>query len=303
MIGKDFVLVSGFSGGWGFATPKVYALDTSDPNANWRPMDDLPVYSGITHGAFVVVGNKYYMCGGYLGGHPGPHIKTCLVYDHSIQPGSGQWSLLPDLPQGRAGGGLLYDTITNSLIFSAGAERPDPGNPHAEDYQHTWMLNLGNTGAGWEVKMDIPFLSNHMSYATVLDAQGKQRHICVGGQVGENEQTGNIADNYEYDVQNNVWIKLKDMPFTRGHASSSTRAMGWGYWIAAGSTNNESRKQKTKDISFYDITTDTWTKIGDLPKAINTPVCDISPDMYMYCQGGYTNNIFSFRRKMALEPY
>ena len=90
------------------------------------------------------------------------------------------------------------------------------------------------------------------------------------------------------------------MPFTRGHASSSTRAMGCGFIIAGGSTNENG---KTKDISFYDITTDTWTKIGELPNAINTPVCDIGVDGYLYCESGWPNGTFSHKRKIYLEPY
>jgi len=228
-----------------------------------------------------------------------PHIDTCLVYDHGKSPGSGQWSKLPSLPEGRAGGGMVYDSDTNSLIFSAGAERPKAGDPNAFDYRHTWVLNLGNSGAGWKAKADIPFLSNHMSFVTVTDAAGKSRHIFVGGQVGENEKSGNVADNYEYDVKNDKWIKLKNMPMTRGHAASSTRAMGCGFIIAGGSTNSNGGA-KTQDVSFYDIETDSWKKIGDLPTAINTPVCDISPNGYMYCESGWANGIFSTRRKIRL---
>ena len=301
MIGNDLVIISGFhepDGGYDAATAKVYALDTSIPGANWRPMDDLPVSQGITHGAFAVVGSKLYMCGGYLGGHPGPHIKTCLTYDHSKAPGSGQWSYLPDLPDGRAGGGMIYDTNTNSLVYSAGAERPDPNSADAVDYRHTWKLDLGNTGAGWITMTDIPFLSNHMSYVTAKDEFGNERHIFVGGQVGENEFTGNIKDNYEYDVATDTWIRLMDMPYTTGHAASSTRAIGCGYIIAGGSTNEFGQ---TKNIYYYSIPTDSWTKIGELPKALNTPVCDIAPNGYFYCESGYANGYFSYRRKITVE--
>jgi len=195
---------------------------------------------------------------------------------------------------------MVYDTNHNALIFAGGAERPEPGNPHAEDYQHTWMLELDNIGAKWKEKAEIPFLSNHMSYTTVRDSAGVEHHMFLAGQVGENEFTGNIKDNYEYIVQTDTWVKHVDMPFTRGHASSSTRDIGCGLIIAGGSTNESG---KTKDISFFDYNTKTWTKIGDLPNAINTPVCDISVDGYLYCESGWANGLFSYRRKIILEPY
>lgn len=300
MIGEDLCVFSGFNepdGGYDAATTRNYALDTSDPNAQWRRLDDLPVSEGITHGGFVVVGTKFYMCGGYLGGHPGPHIPTCLVYDHSASSGN-QWSSLPDLPDGRAGGGMVYDSNTNSLTFAGGAERPNANNAHAEDYTDTWTLELDNLGAGWKRKKDIPFLANHMSFVTARDGKGKEVHIFVAGQIGENEYTGNIKDNYRYDVANDQWIKLQDMILTRGHAASSTRAIGNGFLIAGGSTNENG---KTASIHYYDVPSDTWTKIGDLPNPVNTPVCDISPDGYLYCESGWANWNYSFRRKIVVD--
>lgn len=59
---------------------------------------------------------------------------------------------------------MIHDSVNNALVFSAGAERPQAGNPNAVDFQHTWMYSLDNPGQGWVEKDDIPFLSNHMSY-------------------------------------------------------------------------------------------------------------------------------------------
>lgn len=58
---------------------------------------------------------------------------------------------------------MVYSSVKNALIFSAGAERPTGGN--YEDFQHTWMYSFDDTGAGWVEKADIPYLTNHMSYS------------------------------------------------------------------------------------------------------------------------------------------
>lgn len=99
-------------------------------------------------------------CGGYLGGHPGPHMEDCFVYDHE----KNKWSDFEPLPEGRAGGGMVFSSDENALVFSAGAERPEAGNPEAIDYQHTWMYSFDDPGRGWVEKDDIPFLTNHMSF-------------------------------------------------------------------------------------------------------------------------------------------
>jgi len=87
---------------------------------------------------------------------------------------------------------MVCDLETNSLIFAGGAERPDAeaGIPDAFDCTNTWSLALGNVKGGWKEKTDIPFTANQMSFVTVTDSSGKQRHIFVGGQVGENERRG-----------------------------------------------------------------------------------------------------------------
>jgi N-acetylneuraminic acid mutarotase len=306
MIGIDFVIISGFTKGFGQATPQVYAKDGTVPEANWRRMDDMPVSEGITHAAFFVLGSKFYMCGGYLGGHPGLHIPTCLIYDHSVAPGSGQWDRsdsFPDLPEGRAGGGMVYDSVTNVAVFAGGAIRPTAGNAHAEDRRDAWKIDLGNMSAGWQRVTEIPFKSNHMSFVTAKDGTGAEHHFFVGGQVGENEITGNVDDNYEYNVAADTWIQHPNMPFTRGHAASSTRAYGNGYIVVAGSTNEYG---KTSDISYYDIPSQSWTKnIGKLPNALNTPVCAISPVnmngvQFYHCESGKPTEKFSYFREISL---
>jgi len=64
--------------------------------------------------------------------------------------------------------------------------------------------------------------------------------------------------------------------------------------------------KQTSDISYYDPLdgpNGKWTKIGDLSKAINTPVCDFSLNVngedWMYCESGSPNRSFSKRRKIS----
>ena len=77
MIGNDFVVISGFHddyGGITNATRENWARDATIPETPWRSMDPLPTPYGITHAAFVLVGTKFYMCGGYRGA-----IVVCVL--------------------------------------------------------------------------------------------------------------------------------------------------------------------------------------------------------------------------------
>jgi hypothetical protein len=197
---------------------------------------------------------------------------------------------------GRAGGGMVYDSTLNALIYSAGATRPIPQKRTALDHSNTWMYSLSNPTAGWIAKAPMPFHANHMSSVTAIDAAGKQRHYFTGGQKGEDEHDGNVVEHFEYDAIKDVWIKRKFMTIPRSHAASSTRAIGCGFIMVAGCTNGG---QKIADISYYDTVTDTWTKIGDLPSAINTPVCDIS-GRTLYCDSGWDTGKFSRKAGITL---
>jgi hypothetical protein len=294
MMGATLVVVSGFLRRFKQVTRRTYSIDTSRHFPRWRRRDNHPIHLGITHAGSAVVGTKFYMCGGYVGGHPGPHTDACYVWD-SNRPWRKQWSSFAPLPGGgRAGGGMFYDSQLNALFYTAGAQRHDG---ITIDFNDTWMYALNDTAAGWVPKAPIPFHGNHVSFVTAKDDNGRERHYILGGQHAEDEVNNNRSENFEYDAINDVWIARHPLPVPRGHAASSTRAISCGYVVAAGTTNGG---KKCSDVSYYDIPTDTWTSIGSLPKAIKTPVCDLGPDHTMYCESGFDEQWFSFKRKIVV---
>jgi hypothetical protein len=239
-----------------------------------------------------------YLCGGYVGGTPGPHTDACLVFDHSKAAGGTQWSSITKLPNtGRAGGGMVYDAASNALYYAAGATRV-AGTNHATDHNSTWKYSFDAPNDGWIPKAVIPFKGNHISFVTTKDSQGRERHYFSGGQREENEYNGNNDDHYEYIVANDTWVKRQSLPMPRGHASSSTRAHGCGYLVIGGCTNGG---QHLSDVTYYSVETDSWVKIGALPEGLNTPVCDINRNTNMlHCETGYVSKGFSFKRQISL---
>jgi len=306
MIGKDFVITSGYFEGYTQATSETWAIDTSDPAATWRRMDDIPIELGVTHAATVIVGYKMYVIGGYLSGNwgtdgVGQEVADVVVYNHAAPAGQ-QWSRLPDLPQGRAGGGAFYDAKANALLFSAGCIRPFEKNRYAEDQDDTWAFYFNNPGAGWVRKADSLIYANHLQYTTAIDSKGKPRHFIMGGQLGQDEHDGNIGEMYEYSFEANQWYARADMPIPRSHASSSTRAYGCGFLIISGTTN---AGQRVSDISYYDPEADKWTSIGEVPTGLNTPVCDINTvngEDWLFCETGWTATDYSYKTRIGFGP-
>jgi hypothetical protein len=153
MIGNTtFLLVGGFKDSFNATAREAYSLDTSNEAAGWTRHNDMPSRVGITHAGFAVVnGTKFYMCGGYVGGTPGRHTHRCLVLDPS-RPAGKQWSSFRSLPGGgRGGGGMVYDSTLEALIFAGGAQRPVANSYVTVDYNNTWMYSLRSAapGARW----------------------------------------------------------------------------------------------------------------------------------------------------------
>jgi hypothetical protein len=294
MIGKDFVVVSGFTGNWDKVTKKVYALDTTDSKAVWREMDEVPTSQGFSHAAFAVDGLTMYICGQYVGPSPGPDAPTCLKYEHGASKGK-QWSFLPDLPDGRGGGGMFYLKETNSLLYSTGAIRHG-GN--WIDFKSTWELKLSNIRDGWKTLPDLPYAGNHVGHVSA-ELNGKKRYFIMGGQKTFDEANGNVRDNYEWDNNDRKWIKRADLPDARGHFSSSSTPYGCGFLYAGGALNGH---RKTDDITYYGIDSDKFQSIGDLPRDVNTPVCAVAylnTGDWLYCVTGPVSSEFSWRIRIT----
>ena len=286
-------------GNFSNTTKQVFAYDTYNDTAIWREMDEVPVAEGFHHAAYGLdEGNKtMYICGSYVGGSPYPHNGTCLKYVHTNPKGE-QWSFLPSLPDtGRGGGAFFFMKSSNSILYASGATR---NVWEVTDHNNTWELYLDNLAAGWQTRPDTLYQGNHISHVSVW-YEGKQRHYMAGGQVRSNEANGNLDDHVEWDNVNKQWIRRASMNIRRGHASTSTAPYGCGYLIAGGAIQGSN---KTTDISYYSIKTDTWTSIGNLPSPINNPVCTIvrlgpNNDWY-YCQTGFIGKTFPWRVPISL---
>jgi Malectin domain len=299
IVDNIFVLYGGFNQDWANASAFTYTLDTADPTATWQQVDDIPISQGLTHGAHVRIGSKIYNCGGYVGGHPGLHTTTCMVYDQS-KPLGQRWSTMTPLPDGRGGGGMFHNTALNAIYYVSGAQRYK--NPWLDtlDFNTTWMYSINNPSAGWVRKADLPYAANHMMAVTAKDSDGKERHFAFGGQYRESECCGNYAFNYEYDVMNDKWIRRADMPYPRAHASSSTVPFGCGFIAVAGNTNGG---LIISNVTYYSIATDSWTEMGNVPYELNTPICDINRNTnVMYCETGRLWTSRSYKRQLLLGP-
>ena len=293
-------------------------LDYRTSNVTWIKMDDFPTTLGVTHAAEAFYKNKMYICGGY-NGYPGLAQADCFVYDRKRSLGRSnlpQYTRLPSLPEPRAGAGMVYDAEHNVLIFVGGTRRNSTASKTVVlDTNDTFILRLNDTSAGWSRNAQPkPYVGNHISFVTVNDTcsvtkRGIERHYFFGGQIGQNESSGNLNNVYEYNVSADTWTQRQFMPFGRGHTGTSSISFDCGFILAGGAINNgigggSTKKVTTSDISYYSSYTNSWTSIGQLPKPVKTPVCGtvLIPKpinkRYIYCTTGY--NSLTYRREIVL---
>ena len=293
------MIFAGFVRGLVNVVNQTYAKDVTKTNSTWRRMEDVPIPVGISHTPTALVGRKVVMCGGYLGGVPGPHVANCFIYDHNKTVGTKQWARLPSLPEGgSAGAGMIFDAASRTIFYAGGSIRPITGDRFSVDIDKVWKYTFAPGQNRWVSSTPIPFKANHMSSVTHRDPVTKaERHFFLGGQIGENEHTGNVPDMYEFIVSTETWERRASMPMGRGHAMASTRPIGSGFLIASGSVNTvTSTKNRTADISYYNIPTNKWTSIGSVMYGMVTPVIVIDRGGYMH---HIDTNARSFRRRIS----
>ena len=305
--------------GYGKATAKNYALAVMNPNAKWHNMDDLPVKQGITHGAFVVIGKKLYMCGGYVGKFLFDFaLLNCLCAHQGYALGLKQ-ATIPDLTsryvpymirqnlQLAVNGAtsrnspkavLVAGWFTTRIAMRCFSQQVQNGHRQETLMPSTTSTHGCTVSAAleqdeWKNKTSpLPCQPHEFHHRQAMT----KRHYFLAGQIGENESTGNIKDNYEWDAMNKMWIRRKSMPFTRGHTASSTRAIGGGFIIAAGLTNESG---KTSHTMLSLVLPTLGRRSGIFQLDINTPVCDIDGG-YFYCEGGWANGADSYRIKIEV---
>lgn len=252
-------------------TDAVYSFELlKGNNKEWVKRASMPM--ATTHTAQVAVGTRLYMCGGYLGRHPGPSVPNCFMYDSEVD----RWITLPSLPASRAGGGLVYIRQANALFFSSGAMR-SAGVHRSIDKGNSYILRLDNLAGGWSERAMMPNPRNHMS-ATEVDG----RYFFIGGQHSNNEATGNQADMHEYDFDRDLWLRKAKLSRGVGHVSASTPRYWHGFFMIGGVENG---RQRVSRVMYYSVQSDAWYTIGNYPRTVQTPVCGVIWNN-LVCAGG-----------------
>jgi N-acetylneuraminic acid mutarotase len=211
----------------------------------WQTVAPSPVKRAESNGA--VVNGKLYVFGGlYLEGDRILAMKRSDVYD----PATNKWTRIADCPDKVTHSGIVVVGDTIWLIGGYFGDHPGPAGKK--------VLKYNTTNNTWSRGPDLPFSRGAGGAALV------NNKIHFFGGMGY-DRTWESNSHWVLDLNNQGagWKTAAAMPNARNHTSGAA-VNGFVYCIG-GQWGQEENQVAQRDVHRYDPTTDTWTKVAELP--------------------------------------
>ncbi|MCA0353110.1 MAG: hypothetical protein LCH85_14045 [Chloroflexi bacterium] len=222
------------------------AITTTTNMFNWNTFQPIPLARFEAGGA--VVGDSLYVIGGF---YTNQVEATDTVFVYNIT--TNQWRICANIPEAMTHAPVVAD---GHLIYVLGGYI---GNSPGGSTDHVWVYNTLTNA--WSRGPDLPE-DRGAAGATKL---GREIHF-FGGAHRRNLHLEEWDSNKHFvlNLDTQVWRTAAPMPNARNHLGAATLngyvyAIG-GQYLAAESTAAQ------VEVNRYDPSTDTWTRVADLPK-------------------------------------
>lgn len=238
---------------------QVSAQDTSSAftQINWSKVSSQKY--GLSEGQGKVVGGKFYTFGGFdITKRTFTPTKRAYVYD----PQTNVWSPIADLPYtpfGKNFGGVTHAGITTDstdIYLAGGFTSNQAGTSQIFGTNQVWKYIVSQNAYIRLPDLPVSIAAGQLQY---LD--GKLHYM--GGINAA--RTVSFDEHYVLDLNNlsGGWTNLASLPAPRQHMGSAV--YGGKIYIIGGQIGNDATSVAQKDVYSYDPTTNTWTKLADLP--------------------------------------
>lgn len=259
LVGDNMYVLGGILPFDGTTYPTVDIVQKFNFITNtWNDIAPMPV--ALNHVNIAVVNGKIYYLGGLaVTATGGPAFwnasGACAVYDPSVDT----WTILPDMPEGRAigsaatlvvgdtiylPGGLLYTNLTNS----------DEGT--------TAMFTSYNVATGeWNVLPDLPAPRDHAGKGRYKDTL----YILGGRSFGH----WNVVDTvFGYDTRTESW-STDFAPMTPGRGGTASATIGPTIFIAGGEGDPATSSNVFPQMQGYNVIENVWTNYTDMATPVH----------------------------------
>jgi N-acetylneuraminic acid mutarotase len=235
---------SGFSNEDGSTTPDTPTTPTGT-TITWQTVASSPVKRAEANGA-VVNGKLYVMGGLYVSNGKILAMKRSDVYD----PATNQWTRIADQPEAYTHSPSIV--VGDTIWFIGGYVGNHPGPAGKKVYKYNTTTNT------WSRGPDLPF-SRGAGAAALLDNK-----IHFFGGMGF-DRTWESSSHWVLDLGNQSagWVTKAELPNPRNHLGGV--AINGFVYAVGGQHGQEEEQVAQRDIHRYDPSSNTWTKVGELP--------------------------------------
>jgi N-acetylneuraminic acid mutarotase/fibronectin type 3 domain-containing protein len=195
-----------------------------------------------------VVNGKLYVMGGLFSGGHGTILATTRsdVYD----PATNTWTRIKDMPEKltHAGQVIVGDTIW--LIGGYVGDHPGPAT------NHVWKYNT--TTNTWSAGPTLPKMRGAGGAGLIGNTI-----VFFGGMNYNRDWSAPNTWALDLNNQGAGWVSKADMPNPRNHIAAAS--VGGFVYAIGGQYNQEEAQIAQNEVDRYDLATDTWVKVGELP--------------------------------------
>jgi N-acetylneuraminic acid mutarotase len=271
-------------------TPTARASVFDPVSDRWTALAPLPAQNatgrgGLSHAGVATDGRDIFFAGGYTANAAGSGqiFGTVEVYRYTVA--SNTYTRLPDLPQIRAAGAMVY--LDGRLHFLGGTNRARD----RETPEH-WALDLSDPAAGWVARAPLPNPRNHLASA-VLDG----RIYVAGGQHGQDAASSTQSELDVYDPVADRWTTRAPLPSALSHITATV--LDGQLLVLGGET---SYNHSTATAYAYDPQANTWTALSPLPAPRFAGVTATINTTVYYAGGSFTTTTYKGTPRVVVPP-
>jgi N-acetylneuraminic acid mutarotase len=259
LLGHDMYVLGGILPFDGTTYPTVNTVQKFDfITSTWTEVAPMP--AALNHVNVAVVGGLIYYLGGLaVTATGGPAFwnasSSCAVYD----PLSDKWTVLPDMPEGRAVGSAATMVAGKTIYLPGGLLNT---NLTDDEEGTTAMFTSYNVMTReWKVLPELPAPRDHAG-----KGHFEEMLYILGGRLNGHL---NVVDTvFSYDIAKNSWsADFAPMPTGRGGCASAT--IGCMIFTAGGEGDPATSTQVWPQMQAYDAVRNTWTDYTDMATPVH----------------------------------
>lgn len=250
-----------------------------DPeNDSWSSTTPMPIT--VTNATVIGVEEEIWVIAGLETDALKKSTNTVQVYNTITN----SWSIGPELPISQSAGAAAY---SEGKIHFLGGQILDSIAKIGEHY----ILDVNDSIPSWQTAAQLP---NPRINLGAVALNGKI--YAMGGQQTLDSLQQDLTFLDQYDLLTDSWIRKADLPAPRSHIGGSTMTHNNKIIIVGGKIGDS----LLADIIEYNIETDGWAALCQLPTTPTTAVAEVFGDRIIVVNGSDSETCCAISNTIAL---